>query len=184
MAKKLIILELTGDLNEKKKSFQGQRIHISSFVGIALFSSLFFFLQWSRFRYKSICFGIFLIFSFVLNIYCSIYYSMNIFRLRCQRIVLLSLFPAITVMPCVELSENRMSAGCTASAKLTAVQNWYRNIFILGNLLNSSYITGIYRAKISFEAYIVPPLATVNEDVWHSIAEINVGYLTNCVNHR
>lgn len=103
------------------------------------------------FKVQKYLFLYFLFSSFGLNIYCSIYYSMNIFRLRCQRKALPSLFPAITVMPRVHRAiGNQMSADITTFAELTAVQNWYRNKFILGSVLNLTYITDINRAKILF----------------------------------
>lgn len=116
-----------------------------------LFSSLFFF-PMESFKVQNHLFCFILFFSFGLNIYCSMYYSMNSFRLAREKRRSASVAgPAITVMPRVHRARgNQVSAGFTASAELTAVQNWYPNKFILGSVLNVIYITDINRAKILF----------------------------------
>lgn len=77
---------------------------------------------------------------------------MNSFRLAREKRRSASVaVPAITVMPRVHRARgNQVSAGFTASAELTSVQNWYRNKFILGSVLNVICITDINRAKILF----------------------------------
>lgn len=157
---------------------------------LILFSSLFFF------PIESKIFFLFYLFFFLgFNIYCSIYYSINSFRLRCQRNALLSRFPATTVMSTIYRSKgNPGSADLIVSAELTAVQNWYRNKFIMGSILDLITLLTLTEIKFSFfSARVILHFIqhvfkktdiTVNTDMLHSYTQKNVGFCPRyCVNH-
>lgn len=77
---------------------------------------------------------------------------MNSFRLRCQRNALLSRFPATTVMSTIYTAKgNPESADLIVSAELTAIQNRYRNKFILGSVLDLITLLTLTEIKFSFQ---------------------------------